>query len=131
MRCSQGVSTNARGCFLDVTDIYMAFEVQVDGLYGPYVRFCPSYVPVMTAGPAHLTARSLPVALAGALQPTASEFARREFQLPRNGPRHATEQLVLLLLPPHEPYSRTAARVRSVRAVRLWLHLKALPPTGR
>lgn len=62
MRCSQGVSTNARGCFLDVTDIYMAFEVQVDGLYGPYVRFCPSYVPVMTAGQAHLTARSLPVA---------------------------------------------------------------------
>jgi hypothetical protein len=59
MRCSQGVSTNARGCFLDVTDIYMAFEVQVDGLYGPYVRFCPSYVPVMTAGQAHLTARSL------------------------------------------------------------------------
>ena len=36
MRCSQGVSTNARGCFLDVNDIYMAFEVQVDGLYGPY-----------------------------------------------------------------------------------------------
>ena len=43
MRCSQGASTNARGCFLDVNDIYMAFEVEVDGLYGPYGHCNPPH----------------------------------------------------------------------------------------
>lgn len=43
MRCSHGVSTNARGCFLDVDDVYMAFEVQVDGLYGPYGHCNPPH----------------------------------------------------------------------------------------
>lgn len=36
MRCINGSGTQARGCFLDVTDIYMQFEVAVDGKYGPY-----------------------------------------------------------------------------------------------
>ena len=36
MRCVNGSGTDARGCFLDVTDVYMQFEVAVDGKYGPY-----------------------------------------------------------------------------------------------
>ena len=43
MRCADGVSTAARGCFLDVSDVYMQFRISVDGLYGPYGHCNPPH----------------------------------------------------------------------------------------
>lgn len=40
-RCLNGSSSNARGCFLDVDDVIMHFEVEVAGEYGPYLHCNP------------------------------------------------------------------------------------------
>ena len=43
LRCINGSGTDARGCFLDVNDVYLQFVVEVDGLYGPYGHCNPPY----------------------------------------------------------------------------------------
>lgn len=43
LRCINGSGTEARGCFLDVNDVYMAFEVEVDGRWGPYGHCNPPH----------------------------------------------------------------------------------------
>ena len=43
LRCINGSSTNARGCFLFVSDIYIQFSVEVDGKYGPYGHCNPPH----------------------------------------------------------------------------------------
>jgi hypothetical protein len=112
MRCINGSGTEARGCFLDVRDIYIEFEVAVDGKYGPCECMgapsgtCMRRVLICSHGMA--IARRRP------LQPTESELSGGQFLLPRNGSRPATQQLPVVRVRSHERYCGQAACVDAV-----------------